>query len=48
MEDAQAKFDEAVAELTEVCGEHKINTDYMYFRHGQKPSKKLEIRLLYS
>lgn len=25
MEDAQAKFDEAVAELTEVCGEHKIN-----------------------
>ena len=23
MEDAQAKFDEAVAELTEVCCEHK-------------------------
>ena len=48
MEDAQAKFDEAVAELTEVFCEQKNNSDYMYFRHGQKPSKKLEIRLLYS
>ena len=29
MEDAQAKFDEAVAELTEVCCEQKNNSDYL-------------------
>ena len=49
MEDAQAKFDEAVAELTEVFlifELSKNNSDH--FRHGQKPLKKLEIQLLCS
>ena len=45
MDDAQAKFDEAVAELTEVSCNKK--TILIIFRHGQKPLKKLEIPLLY-